>query len=114
MSPEGKQKSTRLRNTTINIEVSTVGDRLQFGQGSVGTTKQKLGISPTTEPLKRGVTIKAITGNANVVYVGGPELASNNGYPLIAGESLFIAAASIEQVWVLGGAAAQNYAWVGI
>lgn len=98
----------------MNIEVSTVGDRIQSGQGTVGATRQILATKASTERLKRGVTIKAATGNANSVCVGGPEVSTSNGFILLKDESVFIACESVEQVYVVGGAADQAYHWIAI
>ena len=97
----------------MNIETGTLKGRFHNNQGSVGTTRAQLN-TDGREALRRGVTVKAATGNADVVYVGGPEVSTTTGYPLVAGESLYLPAMFTDQIWVVGGASAQGFAWIGI
>lgn len=44
----------------------------------------------TTKMLKSGVTIKALGANTGIIYVGLNPVTSSTGFPLLAGESIFI------------------------
>jgi len=69
------------------------------GQKLVATpgTELVLGSSAT---LLNGVTVKALHSNTGLVYVGGNPVTSSTGFPLAAGESVFIVTDNITDVYV--------------
>lgn len=99
----------------MSREPSSTPSRVYHKSGTVGTTKAQLSSSPS---LVRGLTIKAASGNANTIYVGGPTVTqgtgNEDGYPLAAGDSLFLAVQNADQIWLVGGAASQDYSVVGL
>lgn len=46
-------------------------------------------INPGFKP-KVGIQIKGKTGNSGIVYIGGSDVNTTDGYPLSAGESIFL------------------------
>ena len=67
---------------------------------------QKVTVSGSGKPLKNqtlqnGLSIKAGSGNGTTVYVGGPDLQNSitNGYPLLAGEELFLSISNASLVY---------------
>lgn len=95
----------------MNNEVTSVEGRLQNGQQVVGTTR--LTLSGDVR-LARGVTILALAANTGIVYVGGPEVSTTSGYPLVAGATLFVPARLVSQINLVASLAAQNVAWVAV
>lgn len=94
------------------IETSSTQNKVYFEQVVVGTSEVDLPLS--TRVLARGVNIKAHTGNAGTVYVGGPGVTASNGYPLAAGDSLFLAVESPTQVKLIAGVADQDVSVIGL
>jgi len=97
----------------MNIEVGTLKGRLYNGHSTVGTTRAKLN-EDVRDNFARGVTVKADVANAGTVYVGGPAVTAVTGYPLTAGESLYLPVMQTDQINVIGSVADQGYSWVGI
>ena len=96
----------------MNIERSSASGRLTAGLSSaIGTTRVQL---TDALPLVRGVQLRAVAGNAGIVYVGGPEVTATNGYPLAAGENIVLPVAALSQIHVIASQASQSIAWVGI
>lgn len=79
---------------------------------AVGVTPVQL--SPFTRPLEGGVQIVADALNTGIVYVGvRPNITAGSadatdGFPLSAGESLFLPANSESDVWMIADTAAQQ------
>jgi hypothetical protein len=79
---------------------------LRYGTATVGTTAAQF--TSTATALAQGVSIKALAANTNTVYVGSDSSVTNsNGYPLAAGEEVFIIVNDLSKVWIYGGAASQ-------
>jgi hypothetical protein len=95
----------------MNNEVTSVQGRVQNAQAVVGTTRSALVLDVL---LVRGVTITALSTNTGIVYVGGPEVATTSGYPLAAGQSIFLPTRDIKQVNLVASLVAQNVAWIAI
>jgi len=50
-----------------------------------------------------GFTVKALSTNAAIVYVGGSGVTSSTGYPLSAGDSISYTLANSGSVYIVGG-----------
>lgn len=95
--------------TTISTDIAN-----QFDHG------RKSGIGTTAVPLvatsidaTRGVQIKAAADNAGTVYVGNSDVTADaadatDGFPLAAGEGLFVPLRDPSDVYVLGSEAGQK------
>ena len=81
------------------------------GAKSIGTSAAAL--STSTVPLVAGLTVKSITGNGGVVYVGITGVTTSTGYPLAAGESVPVGATNPAEVFVIGSAGTQDVRWIG-
>ncbi len=57
-------------------------------------------INPSS-PLSSGLTIKAATGNSDIVYIGAGNVSITTGFELSAGEELFIAIDNASKVYVV-------------
>ena len=71
------------------------------------------------EELIGGVQLRADPNNAGTIYVGAAatvtaDATATGGYPLAAGEGVFIPIDDLAKVWVIATVAAQNmaYLWV--
>jgi hypothetical protein len=65
--------------------------------------------------LKVGVTLKAHSTNTDIVYVGGSALLTNttDGYPLEAGESIFIECANVNGLYARSVTGSQKLSYIG-
>ena len=99
----------------MNFENSTVGGPIYHETLAVGVSRVKPGFG---RQLARGVTIRADDANAGIVFVGGPSVTDASGgspgFPLPAGESLFMAVNFPHDVHVVASVAAQKVALIGL
>jgi len=85
---------------------------------SVGATAAQL--DSTSSALAQGVLIKADKSNSSTLYVGYADTvtadagASTSGFPLSAGEGVILPINDPSSVWIIGGAASQNYVAIGV
>lgn len=82
-----------------------------FSKGSIGATAVQLSSSATR--CFKGVQIKADPANTGVVYIGKSDVTANtaaatDGYPLAAGEELFVPTDLLSTVYAIGSAAGQK------
>ena len=64
--------------------------------GTPGSPEQLRG----PQPLESGVTVKALTDNTGIVYVGSNTVTSGNGFTLAADEQIFIEINDTNLVWL--------------
>lgn len=81
------------------------------GNGTVGT--DAVALYPVSCPISKHVVITAGSGNSNVIRIGNSAANAANGFILSAGEkSPPIYVDDLAKVFVVGGAAGQNYSWI--
>ena len=54
----------------------------------------------SSQAITSGVTVKALAGNAGLVYVGVENVSSSTGFELSAKESIFIECSNITTIWI--------------
>lgn len=84
----------------------TVVSEFRTQRLTVGTTAIRLGQVGTSK-LYRGVWVKALSTNSGIVYVGMDDKAGDNGYELVAGDSVHVPIDLLEKVWAKASAADQ-------
>lgn len=82
------------------------------GSKSIGTSAAFLVTNAATRCLK-GVQIKCADGNAGTVYIGKSDVTANtaaatDGYPLAAGEELFVPTDDAADVFAIASQASQT------
>lgn len=95
----------------------TVRDPVRQGHGAVGT-----GATPLTDNVTqfvKGVVLKAAEANTAPIYLGGYNVTadaaeSSGGFPLAAGETLFLAIEDLNRLYAVSTAAAQDVAWIAV
>lgn len=86
--------------------------KINTGGFSAGTTAAQL--STNDRELKGGVQLVADNGNTNIVYVGVREnitAGTDNaldGFPLTAGQAIFLPVTTESEVWIIAAAASQG------
>ena len=63
--------------------------------------------------LTSGITIKALADNAGTIYIGGVDVDSTNGFPLAAGDLIFIELKSLPMIYIDGTDADDAIAYIG-
>jgi hypothetical protein len=61
------------------------------------------------------VTIKALTGNTGLIYIGGVngDVQSTNGYPLLAGDMVILdQVGNLSEIWVNSAVNGEGVAWL--
>jgi hypothetical protein len=89
--------------------VRTAGATLVYENGVVGTTAQQVSSANRELMLQNGVRIKTDAANTDNIYVGGPNVSATKGFLLDAAQELFVPIDQLGKVWVIGGAADQDY-----
>lgn len=84
----------------------TVVEEFRTRRVTVGTAEVCLGQQGAPK-LYCGVWVKALSTNAGIVYVGMNEKAADNGYELVAGDSIHVPIDLLEKVWAEASAADQ-------
>jgi len=101
---------TRIGDETVN----------SFSHGrtsGIGTTA--VPIADSDAPVTKGVQVRAADDNAAAVYVGGSGVTTDtadttDGYPLAAGETLFVPVNEVRKVYVRSTVANQKVFWLAI
>jgi hypothetical protein len=73
---------------------------IAHGRLAVATAGTELALTASNYPKASGVYIKAMPANTGLVYVGGDTVTSSTGYPLSAGETLFLPIAQTTTIFV--------------
>jgi hypothetical protein len=101
MSGSGESNTKEMIVRVVHTNQPTV---LVNGQKGVGISAVQL--SDNTNVLKSGVNIKAHQQNTGKIYVGNSSVTKdteiNGGYPLSAGEELFLECKAAEMVYAIG------------
>ena len=102
--------------------MSRIGDETVHGfdhgrKSSVGTSAVVL--SASSYRVAKGVQIKADAANSSVVYVGNADLTADSadatdGFPLAAGEGLFVPVDDVNKIYLRGGASGQKVFWFAV
>jgi hypothetical protein len=93
-------------------------DSFQHGRKSgVGTTA--VALTTTSVTATKGVQLRAADANTGVVYVGKSTVTTDSadatdGYPLAAGESLFVPVDDASKIYLRATAASQKVFWFAI
>lgn len=91
---------------------SSTPDKVVHGQNTdIDASAEPL--TATVTPCVSGITVKAMPTNTAKIYVGASGVTTATGYPLSAGESVFVPVDDVSKVYAIGGAANQAAAWIG-
>ena len=65
------------------------------------------------QELESGVTVKALTDNTGIVYVGSNAVAGGNGFTLNADEQIFIEVENTKHVWIDVSVGQEGVSYIG-
>lgn len=97
-----------------------IGAENTFDHGSKGSVgAAAVQIVATKTRCFRGVQVKADSSNTGVVYVGNSDVTAGSaeatdGFPLSAGQGLFVPVQDAATVYVVGSSAGQKVYWVTV
>lgn len=92
----------KLNNGTVQSKITEIVRPTSVTSGRKEVTTTPVSLSTTTINIKVGVHIKCPSTNTSSVFVGGRNIltAQNEGYPLDAGESIFIECDAVGKIYV--------------
>lgn len=90
-----------------------------FWHGSIAIGTSESQVTATAVPVLKGIQLKADAANTGIIYVGksGVTDASadgTDGFPLSAGDGLFLPLDDVSLVYAIASAAAQELYWLVI
>ena len=68
-------------------------------------------MTTTARPLKRGMLLKAGSGNAVSIFIGGPNVTTATGFPLAANEGVLWPTQAQELVYAICASGSPTVAW---
>jgi hypothetical protein len=83
--------------------------------GQITVTTAGTEVQGPNVPLDNGVYIRALTGNAGVVYVGNDgagATSSTTGYQLDKGEAIMVQVANLNQLWFDAATNGDKFCWL--
>ncbi len=99
------------------VDIATdLAPRFSTGSSAVGGTAVQL--FPVGAKVIKGVQLKADAANTGIIYVGsnsGVTAAAadtTDGFPIAAGEGIFIPIEDITRLWIIASVAAQEIYWL--
>ena len=97
----------------VDVTSVAIPTTIYHGQETVDSAGTDQTIRPAgSQAITSGVTVKALAGNAGIVYVGAEGVAAAAGFELSAKESVFIEVADIASVWVDAAQADDGVSWI--
>lgn len=95
----------------VDVEVVSIPASIYSGQETVDSagTAQAIGSS---QAILSGVTVKALSGNTGVVYVGGSGVDSTNGFELSSGQQVFVEVDNVATVYVDAATNDDGVSWI--
>jgi hypothetical protein len=105
---------TDITNGNLRAKISEITRPKTVSSGSKSITPSTTQLS-TNVPLLVGVTVKASSANTDAVYIGGANLLTNStdGYPLEAGESLYIECSNVNSLYARSVTGTQTLSYIG-
>ena len=104
-------RSEIINSSPVSVGVATITQPSDMTNGSVSATVTKTALSSFT--CKSGVQVKANSANTDTVYVGKySSLTTANGFPLAAGESVFIEVADAATIGVIAASGTQDVRFI--
>jgi len=105
---------TDITNGNLRAKISEITRPKTVSSGSKSITPSTTQVA-TNVPLLVGVTVKASSANTDAVYIGGANLLTNStdGYPLEAGESLYIECSNVNSLYARSVTGTQILSYIG-
>jgi hypothetical protein len=105
---------TDITNGNLRAKISEITRPKTVSSGSKNITPSTTQVA-TNVPLLVGVTIKASSANTDIIYIGGANLLTNStdGYPLEAGESLYIECSNVNSLYARSVTGTQTLSYIG-
>ncbi len=93
------------------LKESSVTKKVAVGTSTIGIVRNKISLT-STEYL--GVELFADLTNTATIYVGDASVTTNNGRPMIAGQSLGLSISDLSEIYAVSGAINQKIRWIAL
>jgi hypothetical protein len=105
---------TDVTNGNLRAKISEITRPSKVASGSISVTPSTTQVRTNT-PLQVGITLKANSTNTAIVFVGGASLITNptDGYPLEAGESIYIECNNANLLYARSSEGTQRLSFIG-
>ena len=105
---------TDVTNGNLRAKISEITRPSKIASGSISVTPSTTQVRTNT-PLQVGITLKANSTNTAIVFVGGVSLITNptDGYPLEAGESIYIECNNANLLYARSSEGTQRLSFIG-
>jgi hypothetical protein len=97
--------------SSTDIGKTSVAD-FCVGRDDVDTTAKPVPCPPKII-FQKGLRIRAALTNTGTIYVGNEGVTPDSGYPLLAGEELFLEVEKAGKVYVVAALPGNTYSWIG-
>lgn len=97
LSAEGETGHFVMAGTGAVTATVSLPSTIYNGKKTVTTAGTRVTLA-SSQAITSGVTIKALSTNTGVIYVGDSSVSSSNGYQLAAGDSVFLEIANLSTV----------------
>jgi hypothetical protein len=81
------------------------------GQAQVVTPGTAVALT-SSQKGGNGILIKALTSNTGIMYVGSSTVSSTTGYPLSAGQEVYLEVLNLESIFVDASVGNEKVAWI--
>ena len=83
-----------------DVDVTSVAVPTAVYHGKKVVTAGTDEVIASSQAITSGISVKALAGNAGIVYVGVETVSSSTGYELSAKESVFIECDNVNRIWI--------------
>jgi len=97
----------------VDVKDVTLPTTVVHGKTTIGTASSGEAVLGSSTALLSGVTIKALSANTGLVYVGKTGMATSTGFELNAKESVFIEVDNIADIFIIVAVDAEGVTYVG-
>jgi len=96
-----------------NIEITEAVDTEPiYGAKTVGVAGTSEALS--SDAVEHGIHIKAMSSNTGEIYVGDVNVSSSNGYPLAAGEEVYLKLRDLSKVYLDTDTGGEGVKYIGV
>lgn len=105
---------TDVTSGNLRAKISEIARPSKIASASITVTPSAIQVKSNV-PLTVGVTLKANSSNTAVIYVGGSSLltSARDGYPLEAGESIYIECSNVNALYARSEEGNQTLSYIG-
>ena len=102
------------RNKSLSEQTTLISnpETISIGNKTIATPGSEE-ILAAAGALRVGVTVKALSTNTGIVFIGNSSVDSTNGFQLSAGEQVFLSVGDLNQVYVDVAVGSEGVTYIG-